>query len=102
MNQLEEDWEDAYTDVEKDKSCKIVEFWLPLWVQGGEIMKPDISGFLKYLDVGAQDLSHPHVIVPLIGYLKGENGERYHMMVMARMKMSREWQDVGQTDLDMV
>jgi hypothetical protein len=51
-------------------------------------MKTDISGFLKYLDVGAQDLAHPHVIVPLLGRLKGETGERYHMMVLARVTTS--------------
>jgi hypothetical protein len=46
-------------------------------------MKMDVAGFLKYLDVGAGDVENPHVIVPLIGHLKGETGERYHMMVMA-------------------
>jgi hypothetical protein len=57
-----------------------------LW--GEEIMKADVSGFLKYLDVGAQDLNNPRVIVPLIGRLKGEIGERYHMMVMAHVTTS--------------
>jgi hypothetical protein len=51
-------------------------------------MKTDVSSFLKYLDVGATDLVNPHVIVPLIGRLKGETGERYHMMVLARVTVS--------------
>jgi hypothetical protein len=60
-------------------------------------MKADVSGFLKYLDVGAKDLNNPHAIVPLIGRLKGETGERYHMMVMARVTtsgvMAGRWAD---------
>jgi hypothetical protein len=43
-----------------------------------------LAGLLKYLEVGKLDAKHPHVIIPLIGRIKGETGERYHMMVLAR------------------
>jgi hypothetical protein len=89
--QLEEDWQDAYTDAEKDKIAvfaNLLNFGYLCGLRGEEIMKTDISGFLKYLDVGAADEKNPHVIVPLIGRLKGETGERYHMMVMAWVTMS--------------
>jgi hypothetical protein len=91
MTQLEEDWQDGYTDAERDKIAlfaNLLDFGYLCGLRGEEIMKADISGFLKYLDIGAQDLKTPHVIVPLIGRLKGETGERYHMMVMARVTLS--------------
>ena len=60
-------------------------------------MKSDVAGFLKYLDVRAADEVTPHVIIPLISRLKGETGERYHMMVMARVTtrgvMAGRWAD---------
>lgn len=43
---------------------------------------------LKYIGPGAQDLERPHVVVPLIGRLKGETGERYHMVILARVTQS--------------
>ena len=51
-------------------------------------MKIDLSGLLKYLEVGREHSQCPHLIVALLGRLKGETGERYHMMVMARETQS--------------
>jgi len=60
-------------------------------------MKTDISGLLKYFDVGAGDETFQHVVVPLIGRLKEELGERYHMLIMARVTrigiQSGKWMD---------
>jgi hypothetical protein len=58
MNHLEEDWEDAYTDTdaEKDKIAifaNLLNFGYLCGHRGEEIMKTDVAGFLKYLDVGA-------------------------------------------------
>ena len=47
-------------------------------------MKADLAGFLKCLEVGKQDAEHPHVIVPLIGQIKGETGKRCRVRVLAR------------------
>ena len=91
MRQVDEDWEDSYTDIERDKVASfacLLNFGYLCGLRGEEIMKTDVAGFLKYLDVGAEDEDYPHVIVPLIGRLKGETGERYHMMVMARVTLS--------------
>ena len=53
-------------------------------LRGEEIVKVDLGGLIKFLEVGRNNVEHPHVIVPLIGRIKGETGERYHMMVLAR------------------
>jgi hypothetical protein len=45
-------------------------------------VKVDVAGFLKYLEVGAEHPECPHVVVPLLGRLKGEMGEIYHMMIL--------------------
>jgi len=100
LKQLEDDYDNAGGEEEKDA---IVEFAVLLLVgfllglRGEEIMKTDISGLLKYLDVGAGDETFPHVVVPLIGRLKGELGERYHMLIMARVTRSgiqaEKWMD---------
>jgi hypothetical protein len=69
MAQLEENWEDAYRDTERDKVvtfANLLNFGYLCGLRGKEIMKADILGFLKYLDVGASDLDRPHVIVLLI------------------------------------
>jgi hypothetical protein len=66
-------------------------------LRGKEVMKTDISGLLKYLDIEASDIFYPHVIIALLGRLKGEVGEQYHMVVMARVTnsglMSGRWAD---------
>ena len=51
--------------------------------EGEEIAKSDLAGFFRYIEVGKQDVRHPHVIVTLIGRIKGKTGERYHMCVLA-------------------
>jgi hypothetical protein len=53
-------------------------------LRGEEIMKVDLGGLIKYLESGRNHATCPHLIVALLGSLKGETGEGYHMMVMAR------------------
>jgi hypothetical protein len=53
-------------------------------LRGEEIVKVGVTGFLKYLEVGAEHDECPHMVVPLLVRLKGEMGERYHMMILAR------------------
>lgn len=91
LEDLEFDYQRAETDAEKDEivwfaNLLVIGFLNGL--RGEEIMKVDVAGLLKYLDVGAADEKHPHVIVPLIGRLKGETGEQYHMFPMARVTKS--------------
>ena len=56
-------------------------------LRGEEIPKTD-AGFLKYLEVGAQDEKCQHVVLPLMGRLKGETGERYHLMILSKQTTS--------------
>ena len=88
MVQLEFDWKstrdaDLLLDIEKFSLILISGFLCGL--RGEEIMKVDISGLMKYIDVGAADREHPHAVIPLLGRLKGETGDRYHYMIVARV-----------------
>jgi hypothetical protein len=91
LRDLEDDWSSAATDKERFKLARMAMLLLCGYLcglRGEEIMKVDIAGFLKYLDTGAEDSVRPHAIVPLLGRLKSEIGERYHMQVMARVTQS--------------
>lgn len=91
VKQLELDWTEATTDGERDLVAEFAGLLIIgylLGLRGEEIVKVDIGGLAKYIDVGAQHSEHPHVIVPLVGRLKGETGERYHMLPMARVTKS--------------
>jgi hypothetical protein len=84
---LEEEWMKATTDQGLDKIVEFANlliFGYLCGLRGEEIVKVDVSGFLKYLDIGSQHPEFPHLVVPLLGRLKGEMGERYHMMILAR------------------
>ena len=88
MKHLELDWRESVTNEERDgvvEFAGMLLFGYLLGLRGEEIVKVDIGGLIKYIDVGAGHESHPHVIVPLVGRLKGETGERYHMLPMARV-----------------
>jgi hypothetical protein len=87
MTSLDLDWEDATTDAARDKLVEFANlllFGYCCGLRGEEIVKVDIAGFLKYLEAGRLREDCPHVVVPLLGRLKGETGERYHMMILAR------------------
>jgi hypothetical protein len=51
-------------------------------------VKVDVVGFLKYLFAGGEHEECPHVVVPLLGRLKGETGVRYHTVIFARVTNS--------------
>jgi hypothetical protein len=52
----------------------------PCGLRGEEIMKVDLEGLIKF---GRLHPRNPHLVVALLGRLKGETGERYHIMIMA-------------------
>ena len=88
VDHLDYDYGRCDTDGEKDKVVEFANVLIMGYVnglRGEEIMKIDAAGLLKYLDTGAQHQKFPHVIVALVGRLKGETGERYHMIPMARV-----------------
>jgi hypothetical protein len=87
LSTLNEEWEDAST---LETRAEVAEMAFVLvsgcccGLRGEETVKADLAGLLKHLWVGKQEVEHPHAIVPLIGPIKGETGERHHMCVLAR------------------
>lgn len=47
--------------------------------RGHEVFLVDLHGLLKYLQKPPLSSAKPHVIIPLLGRFKGEDGERYHL-----------------------
>jgi hypothetical protein len=91
LDQLDSEWEAATSDAEKKRIADmgfLIAAGFLCGLRGEEIMKVDLGGLIKYLDKGRDHAACPHLIVPLLGRLKGETGERYHMMVMARESRS--------------
>ena len=88
VTQLELDWNEATTDGERDlvvEFAVLVIIGYLLGLRREEIVKVDIARLGKYIDVGGQHEEHPHVIIPLVGSLKGETGERCHMLPTAQV-----------------
>ena len=52
-------------------------------LRGNEGFLLDLHGLRIHINKGKNDPLHPHVTAPLLGRLKGEDGERYHMLLMA-------------------
>jgi hypothetical protein len=64
-------------------------------LRGNEGFLLDLFGLRQHIFKGKFDVNDPHVVAPLLGRLKGEDGERYHMLLMASETSSglkiREW-----------
>jgi hypothetical protein len=87
LEQLDSEWEAATHERERKRIADmgfLISAGFLCGLRGEEIMKIDLGGLIKYLEGGRVHLECPHVIVALLRRLKGETGERYHMMVMAR------------------
>jgi hypothetical protein len=100
VDDLEDDWDDCQNEVERFKVAGFAMVLLSTFLcglGGEEVMKSDIAGLVKYLDIGVTDIFHPHVIIAFLGRLKGEVREQYHMVVMARVTnsdtMTGRWAD---------
>ena len=88
---LNEEWEDAGSLGARAKISEVAFVLVAGYccgLRGEDVVKIDLPGLVKYLQVGKEDAKHPHVIVPLLDRIKGETGERYHMMVLARETQS--------------
>ena len=91
LEQLDSEWEVASCDSERKRIADmglVIAAGFLCGLRGEEIMKVDLGGLMKYLDPGRDHATCPHLIVALLGRLKGETGERYHMMVMSRVSRS--------------
>jgi hypothetical protein len=87
LDGLEREFLETTSDAAADsvtEFANLIIFGFCCGLRGEEIVKVDVAGFLKYLGVGAEHDECPHLVVPLLGRLKGEMGERYHMMILAR------------------
>ena len=49
-------------------------------LRGHEMFMMDLAGVCKYIRVGQDHVELPHVIVVLLGWFKGETGEKYHLI----------------------
>jgi hypothetical protein len=56
--------------------------------RGLEVFLTDLYGLRKYLDSPRQAQELPHVIIPLLGRLKNENGEKYHLTPLCSVTSS--------------
>jgi hypothetical protein len=91
LEQLDSEWEVASCDSERKRIADmglVIAAGFLCGLRGEEIMKVDLGGLMKYLEPGRDHATCPHLIVALLGRLKGETGERYHMMVMSRVSRS--------------
>jgi hypothetical protein len=80
VDDLENDWDDCQNEGERFRVASFAMVLLSTFLcglRGEEVMKTYIAGLLKYLDIGASDIFYPHVIIALLGRLKGEVGEQY-------------------------
>eukprot|EP00980_Cylindrotheca_fusiformis_P003587 scaffold795_cov113-Cylindrotheca_fusiformis.AAC.4 len=91
LKDLERDWNACTTHEQRFQVAEfanLLNFLYLTGLRGEEGMKIDVAGFLKYLDAGFVHPTHPHVVLPLLGRLKGEQGERYHLVFMVRVTRS--------------
>jgi hypothetical protein len=89
---LELEWIEATTEAERDKITEfasLMMFGFLCSLRGEKIVKADTAGFVKFLlEVSREHPECPDLVVPLLGRLKGEMSERYHMMIFARETVS--------------
>ena len=53
-----------------------------LALRGNECLMVDAGGLINHLDYGRKESTHKeHIVVPLLGKFKGEDGSRLHLMV---------------------
>jgi hypothetical protein len=66
-------------------------------LRGNEGFKLDLGGLRKHLSRGLMHRT-PHCVAPLLGRFKGEDGERYHLLMMVAVTSSglepRKWIDL--------
>jgi hypothetical protein len=101
LEQLNLEWEASTGDRERRQIADmgfVLATGFLCGLRGKEIMKIDLGGLIKYLEPGRNHMACPHLIVALLGRLKGETGERYHMMVMSRGPGAVSLEEFGQIE----
>jgi hypothetical protein len=66
-------------------------------LRGDETPKIDLAGVRKYYPEATAHAIHPHVVIAILGRIKGEPGEIYHLMPMALRWLRRaiDWYESG-------
>jgi hypothetical protein len=86
MKRLERMWLQAMDKKEIVLICLVGAYSVITYIlslRGNEGFLLDLFGLRTHIDKGKHDQAHPHVVATLLGRLKGEEGERYHMLLMA-------------------
>jgi hypothetical protein len=98
MKRLDSKLLQAVDEEESDLICSVGAYSVLTYassLRGNEGFLLDLFGLRTHIDKGKHDTTHPHVVATLLGRLKGEEGERYHMLLMASETASglevRKW-----------
>ena len=91
MDRLEERWMELAPGEEKDDVLGVIVYSLICYcnaLRGNEGFKVDLAGLRKHVRRGLNHATSPHCVAPLLGRFKGEDGERYHLLLMASVTAS--------------
>jgi hypothetical protein len=98
MDRLETKWLLTIDNEERSLLCGVAAYSAISYgasLRGNEGFLLDLFGLRQHINKGKHDWEHPHVAAPLLGRLKGEDGERYHMLLIASVTQSglkiRQW-----------
>ena len=102
LDNLEEEIEDGETDPGRRRWCIMVGNFLLLGfvlsLRGNEGFMVEAHGLQSHRDCGRSEGRDSHVVIPLLGRFKNEDGERWHLMVAAAETSSgfkvRQWVDL--------
>jgi hypothetical protein len=98
MDRLEAKWLSVTDQDTQDLLCAVGAYSVTSYaasLRGNEGFLLDLFGLRQHIMKGKLDAQDPHVVAPLLGRLKGEDGERYHMLLLASQTASglkvRHW-----------
>jgi hypothetical protein len=91
MRRLELLWNESPPGDEKDDVLGAMVYSVISYcnaLRGNEGFKMDLGGMRKHMQRGLPPSATPHCVAPLLGRFKGEDGERYHLLLMASVTAS--------------
>jgi hypothetical protein len=91
MRRLELLWNESPPGNEKDDVLGAMAYSVISYCNalgGNEGFKMDLEGMRKHMQPGLPHSATPHCVAPLLGRFKGEDGERYHLLLMASVTAS--------------
>jgi hypothetical protein len=91
MRRFELLWNESPPGDEKDDVLGVMAYSVISYcnaLRGNEGFKMDPGGMRKHMQRGLPPSATPHCVAPLLGRFKGEDGERYHLLLMASVTAS--------------